>query len=170
MQHDPRIISGTTPACLAAMAQHLAVSPGVARAFLASLSCRQLPGGRYDFTAVWHRMWGIRAVPVAAIEMMQAPLLDLAAVAEIAGVTEKTIRRAGNTNCPSWNLPRHADLGPRLRRYLPAHVEAWFQGQPLEAWLRPQVGPVRVAARGLIPRQASSLIKSQDALSGQVGK
>ena len=152
------------------MAQHLAVSPGVARAFLASLSCRQLPGGRYDLTDVWHRMWGIRAVPVAAIEMMQTPLLDLAAVAERAGVTETTIRRAGNSNCPRWNLPRHADLGPRLRRYLPAHVEAWFHSQPLEPWLQPQVGPVRVAARGLIPRQASSLIKSQEALNEQIGK
>jgi len=137
------------------MAEHLSVSPGVARIFLSSLPCRLLPGGRrYDLTDLWYRMWGIRAVPVAAVEMMQAPLLDLAAVAQIAGVTETTIRRAGNSNCPRWNLPCHFDLGPRLRRYLPLHIEAWVDGQPLEPWLQPQLGPVRVAARGLIPKGA----------------
>lgn len=90
-------------------------------------------------------MWRIDEVPQHAVELMEQPLVTVDQIAKMMGVTSHTIRRAGNERDSNWNLPAHFDLGCRLRRYLPLHVEAWMHHQPLEPWLERRCGP-RTAA------------------------
>lgn len=94
-------------------------------------------------------MWGIDSVPEYAVERMKMPLFTVDNVAEMMGVTSHTIRRAGNQRDPNWNLPEHYDLGCRLRRYLPIHIEAWMKCEPLDDWLKRRCGPR--AAVGMVP-------------------
>jgi predicted DNA-binding transcriptional regulator AlpA len=114
------------------------------------LKARTLPGDRYDLADIWRRMWGIHAVPLGMASVMAEPLLTIDQVAEMVDVTTHTIRRAGNTGDPKWNLPEHVDLGPRVRRYLPLHIQAWLLRSTPAPWLEKRRGPKGFA--GLTPR------------------
>lgn len=141
------LTSGTVPVTIAEIARHLSVSRTIAIDILRNHQCRKLPGNRYDLTDIWYRFWRVRSVPLMYLEAMAQPLLTVAEVAERAGVTEHTIRRAGNSRNPRWNLPPHVDLGPRCRRYLPLHIEYWLRSEPLPHWLEPQAGPISGSLR-----------------------
>ncbi|TKD17655.1 hypothetical protein FBT96_13155 [Rhodobacter capsulatus] len=121
--------------------RHLAISPVVAQAYLEHLGCPKLPNGRVDMADLWCRMWGIDRVPSDMITAMSAPLLSVDDVARMINVTPHTIRNAGNSRNPDWNLPIHVDIGPRIRRYLPLHITAWMNGRPVATWLEKRHGP-----------------------------
>lgn len=141
MTSSAPITAGSKPASLTAIATHLSVSRQVAEQFLARGGYKQLPGGRYDLSDLWRELWRVRSVPVEYVKEMSMPLLSIDDVAALVGVSAQTIRRGGNTNDLRWNLPAHFDLGPRVRRYLPLHIRAWINQEPLDHWLRPQLGP-----------------------------
>lgn len=90
---------------------------------------------------VWRRMWGIDRVPMAFVHVMEQPLLSIESVAKMVGSHPATIRRNGNDCSAVWNLPQHFDLGPRLRKYLPLHIDAWMRGEEPAEWLRRRHGP-----------------------------
>lgn len=113
------------------------VSRPAAVAIIDDLGLRPLPGQRYDLRQLWDRIWGLRAVPDEGIAAMAAPLLTVADVARIAGVSEKTVRRAGDARDHRWSLPRHHDFGPRIRRYLGPLVQAWAYQLDPAPWLLP---------------------------------
>lgn len=154
MKSAALITAGSQPASLAAIATHLAVSRQVAEQFLARGGYKQLPAGRYDLSDLWRGMWRIRSVPLEYVTEMAMPLLSIDDVAALVGVSAQTIRRAGNSNDLRWNLPAHFDLGPRVRRYLPLHIRAWINQEPLDHWLRPQLGPAPTKL-GLVGRNRS---------------
>lgn len=156
MDKSTLITCSTMPAKIGAIAKHLAVSSPVAREVVVRWNVKICPGDHYDLIDMWHRLWGIRSVPRSSIEAMMTPLLSVDELAEIANVSAKTIRRAGDSGDPKWNLPRHIDLGSRTRRYLPLHVEAWFRRQPLDLWLQPQLGPAKTVL-GLRLKAAANL-------------
>lgn len=149
------ITAGTQPATLAEVARHLQVSRQIAQITMSTWCCRVLPGDRYNFSDIWHRMWHINDVPLARLPEMKTPLLTISDVAAMSGASEHTIRRVGNNRDPKWNLPAHVDLGPRARRYLPLHIHAWWHREPLERWLEPQLGP-SPGVLGLVARNAKT--------------
>jgi predicted DNA-binding transcriptional regulator AlpA len=130
------------PVSLTETGRHLNISLPMVQPIMATMGARALPGGRYDLADVWRRMWGIDRVPLAWIESMKRPLLSVETVAEMVGSHPATIRRAGNERSTKWCLPEHFDLGPRLRKYLPLHIEAWMRGEEPAEWLRRRHGPV----------------------------
>lgn len=119
------------------MQTYLKVSRPAARAILEELRIKSLPGGRYDLRDIWFALWGIRNVPDEGIQEMRAPLLTVAEVAVLTGGCTRTIRRAGDSRCPEWRLPRHVDFGPRTRRYLRPLVMAAIYDLEPEPWLTP---------------------------------
>ncbi|SLN72295.1 hypothetical protein LOS8367_03697 [Limimaricola soesokkakensis] len=129
---EPRLL-----ATGADMQAYLKVSRLAARAILEDLRIKALPGKRYDLRDIWFALWGIRNVPEEGIEAMRAPLLTVAEVAVLTGGCARTIRRAGDSRCPEWRLPRHVDLGPRTRRYLRPLVMAAIYDLEPEPWLTP---------------------------------
>lgn len=129
------------PVSLTETVRHLNISLPMAQPIIATIGAKPLPGGRYDLAEIWRRIWGIERVPMARIAVMERPLLSVEDVAGMVGVDPATIRRAGNSKSAKWNLLEHADLGPRIRRYLPAHIEAWLRGQEPEDWLKRRYGP-----------------------------
>lgn len=151
MKNDAAIYVTNHPVTHAAIARHLGICAPMVRPAMDNLGCRLLPGGRYDLTDLWRRVWGIDRVPRAWLEAMERPLLSIEAVAEMVGVHPATIRRAGNTRSLKWRLPDHCDLGDRTRRYLPLHIEAWLRGEAPEEWLKRQyrpVGPLGLRLKG----------------------
>jgi len=142
MKNDAAIYITSHPESSAAIARHLGICAPMVRPTMGRLGCRLLPGGRYDLSDLWRRMWGIDRVPRARVECMERPLLSIDAVADMVGVHPATIRRAGNSRSPKWRLPDHCDLGDRTRRYLPLHIEAWLRGEAPEEWLKRRHGPV----------------------------
>lgn len=73
---------------------------------------------------------------------MPKPLLTVEEVAQALNLCPATIRRAGNSRDPRHALPDHFDFGPRIRRYLPAHIEARVNCRAPDAWLMRRYGPV----------------------------
>lgn len=122
---------------LLGVSQYLAVSPAVARAIVADRAITRHVGGRYDLRDLWLSLWGIGDVPGDQIPQMSEPLVTVTEVAQLAGVSERTIRRAGDSRSLEWSLPPHVDLGPRVRRYLRPLVAAWALQTPPDAWLMP---------------------------------
>lgn len=129
---EPRLL-----ATGADMQAYLKVSRLAARAILEDLRIKALPGKRYDLRDIWFALWGIRNVPEEGIEAMRAPLLTVAEVAVLTGGCARTIRRAGDSRCLDWRLPRHVDFGPRTRRYLRPLVMAAIYDLEPEPWLTP---------------------------------
>ncbi|MBB3713006.1 hypothetical protein FHS00_002607 [Limimaricola variabilis] len=119
------------------MQAYLQVSRPAARAILEDLRIKPLPGGRHDLRDVWFALWGIRNVPDEGIQEMRTPLLTVAELAVLTGGCARTIRRAGDSRCRQWRLPRHVDLGPRTRRYLRPLVMAAIYDLEPEPWLSP---------------------------------
>ncbi|MEO1949181.1 MULTISPECIES: hypothetical protein [Thioclava] len=128
------------PMTISRIAEHLSVTRKTATKVVGELSCEMMPGGRVNFVDLLRRLWRLHQIPSSELPQLQRPLLSVKQLAEMAGVEEHTIRRAGNERDPKWRLPHHADLGPRIRRYLPAHVDAWRLNEPFEWWLEPRFG------------------------------
>lgn len=155
---DPRAVIS-----LSGVALYLAVSPAVARGILADRAITRRVGGRYHLSDLWRSLWSISHVSDPDIATMCEPLLTVSEMAEIAGVSERTIRRAGDTRSPTWALPRHVDLSPRVRRYLRPLVAAWALQIPPEAWLTP--APRRPILGGAL--QLRSDAKAESTTNGQ---
>lgn len=153
MNEIVRPYATTHPVTLTETVRHLNISLPMAQPIMATIGAKPLPGGRYDLAEIWRRIWGIELVPMARIADMERPLLSVEDVAGFLHVSPATIRRAGNSRSAKWNLPEHAELGPRIRRYLPAHIEAWLRGQEPEDWLKRRYGPT--GPLGLRPRMAA---------------
>jgi hypothetical protein len=135
-----RIVTVLEPRLLVTGAElqaYLKVSRLAARAILDDLRIKPVPGKRYDLRDVWFALWSIRNVPEEGIEAMRAPLLTVAEVAVMTSGCARTIRRAGDSRCPEWRLPRHVDFGPRTRRYLRPLVMAAIYDLDPEPWLTP---------------------------------
>jgi hypothetical protein len=135
-----RIVTVLEPRLLvtgAEMQAYLNVSRPAARAILDELRIKPLLGKRYDLRDVWFALWSIRNVPEEDIEAMRAPLLTVAEVSVLTSGCARTIRRAGDSRCPDWRLPRHVDFGPRTRRYLRPLVMAAIYDLEPEPWLTP---------------------------------
>lgn len=154
MGHHASIYATTHPVTHRDLTRHLAASSPVVTAYVEHIHCRVLPGDRIDLVDLWQRMWGIDQIPIAMVPAMQRPLVTVEYLAELVNTTSHTIRRAGNNFNPKWNLPDHVDLGPRVRRYLPLHVNAWIHRLELEPWLRRRrgpKGPLGLTARTVLP-------------------
>lgn len=141
MKTDAFIYATSLPVTLSQVGRHLNICLPWVHRVMKDWCCKELPGGRYDLVDIWIRMWGVYQVPIAFVSEMEHPLLSIEDISEMAGVKPVTIRRAGNTRSPRWNLPEHVDLGPRVRRYLPMHIEAWLRGEAPEGWMQRHHGP-----------------------------
>lgn len=142
MGHHASIYASTHPVTRSDLIRHLAASKPVVTEYAERIRCRVLPGDSIDLVDLWRRMWGIDQVPMAMVAVMKQPLLTVEHLAELVNRSSHTIRRAGNDFDPKWNLPEHVDLGPRVRRYLPLHVNAWINCSAPEPWLQRRRGPV----------------------------
>lgn len=135
----------------AEIAAHLRISARILRAFLEPRGIAFNRAGRCEWALLWRALWGIHNVPPERFAAMRRPLMTLEEVAGTLGVHPRTIRRAGDRTCPRYRLPRHLDLGPNRRRYLPLTVEPWLVGAAPEPWLLP-MQVIRPGALGLAPR------------------
>lgn len=142
MGHNASIYATTHPVTRSDLTRHLAVSTSFVTTYIENIQCRVLPGDRVDLVDLWRRMWGIDHVPIEMVAVMQRPLLTIDQVAKMVNVTSHTIRRAGNSFDPKWNLPQHVDLGERVRRYLPLHIHSWINRSAPEPWLVRRRGPL----------------------------
>jgi predicted DNA-binding transcriptional regulator AlpA len=150
MSNNNRILQNNHVVTLRQASLHLNVSMPKVHTALSEMGCRLLPADRVDLSDVWRRMWRIDGVPLFHISAMEAQLNTVDQVAEMMGTTSQTIRKAGNSRDPKWNLPEHYDLGPRMRRYLPMHIEAWRRSSELEPWLQRRLGPL--SSSGMVAR------------------
>lgn len=153
----------TLPVTKAAAARYLKISTLSLDAVASSFRLSTLPGDRCDLVEIWRKCFGIYDVPLANEASMRRPLLSVSDIAKMVGVNDTTLRRAGNTYDSKWNLPNHVDLGPRIRRYLPLHIDYWFRREEPPAWLRRQYGPIGAPGLRLRPTDQTSYVEPIDA-------
>jgi len=140
----------------AEIAAHLRISSRGLRAVLERRGIVFNRAGRCEWALMWLALWGIRDVPPDRHGAMRRPLMTLEEMAEALGVHPRTIRRAGDRACARYALPRHLDLGPNRRRYLPLMVEPWLVSATPEPWLLP-MRVTRAGLFGLAPRVTQSM-------------
>lgn len=121
--------------------------------------------GRVKWEVLWAALWHIPKVRPAHYSCMIRPLLSVADVAKLAGVSEKSIVRDGDRKLPRYELPRHVQLSKRNRRFNPAMILLWEMNEALEDWMRPvacRTQPFRgPRPRLVIPKVPLSLQKWQ---------
>ncbi|WP_417809554.1 hypothetical protein [Thioclava sp.] len=140
MKNADRIHVTSKYITLAAVGDHLGVSSKQVHVIVNKFGFQQVPGGRYDLLDILRRLFGVYDVPIEMSQQIERRLLGVEELANMVDVHPVTIRRAGNSCDPKWNLPEHTDLGPRTRRYLPLHIDAWMRGEKPASWLRRRHG------------------------------
>lgn len=143
-------------ASVSELATYLGISKIKIPAATEGVGLKSNRAAKFAWTDIWSVYWHIRHVPHEYSGQMLEPLLDSKVVADLLGVSSRTIRRAGDAGDPKYRLPRHLDLGPRLRRYHPLMINRWSHNCELDAWLMPAPAARRPAPFGLTPRASFS--------------
>lgn len=116
--------------------------------------------GRYEWARIWNALWHIPNVPREHSTMMRQTLLTVADVAELIGVSPRSILRDGDRSRSRYELPRFVQLSPRARRYHPLMIFQWQAELPLDEWMRPVQQRQRIS-RGLRRRDEAGLNRAK---------
>lgn len=92
--------------------------------------------GKYSWADIWSHFWQLHDVPPDTYAQMKAPLLKDADIAEMLGISAKSVRRDGSRVRSLYDLPRFLDLGTRGRRHHPEMITAWTRGLDTPPWLQ----------------------------------
>ena len=148
-------LAGPGLASVSAVADHLRIGRRSIADVLAAHRVPVMRTRRVRWDALWQALWQIPTVPPDAYDAMMAPLLTVADVAEITGMSTRSILRDGDRARSAYALPRHVRLSERNRRYHPEMIHLWAMQQPLEDWMRPVKTRPKSLARALRPRAAT---------------
>ncbi|MCV2879309.1 hypothetical protein OE699_10620 [Sedimentimonas flavescens] len=112
-------------------------------------------GGGYSRQRLWRALGFLGPFPVDDDPLWQ-PLADVATVAKIAMVSEKTVGRMFDGRHADKTFENHLWLGPRKRLIFPFELQAWLTGstprfqRPVErihAGLRPGASSAGISAQ-----------------------